>query len=258
MNDERPDRGGELRSPPLDDQVPSEEGGADHLPGAGERSSDAPADQLDLDNLLARLQDAERQREQVLDDLRRVAADFDNYRKRVAREQTQILARSGERVVAKLLPVLDDLERALDAAEHHEEARVLEGVRMAERFRPEFLNRIDEIVVFESLTREQLSEIVTMQLARLNERLAERGLSLELTDGARELIAEAGWDSAYGARPLKRAIQRLLENPLALRLLEGEFSDGDTIRAYSELGEIRFTREEAAAPPVEEPVGAER
>jgi ATP-dependent Clp protease ATP-binding subunit ClpB len=129
---------------------------------------------------------------------------------------------------------------------------------MAERFRPEFLNRIDEIVVFESLTREQLSEIVTMQLARLNERLAERGLSLELTDGARELIAEAGWDSAYGARPLKRAIQRLLENPLALRLLEGEFSDGDTIRAYSELGEIRFTREEAAAPPVEEPVGAER
>jgi ATP-dependent Clp protease ATP-binding subunit ClpB len=97
-----------------------------------------------------------------------------------------------------------------------------------------------------------------MQLARLNERLAERGLSLELTDGARELIAEAGWDSAYGARPLKRAIQRLLENPLALRLLEGEFSDGDTIRAYSELGEIRFTREEAAAPPVEEPVGAER
>ena len=95
MNDERPDRGGELRSPPLDDQVPSEEGGADHLPGAGERSSDAPADQLDLDNLLARLQDAERQREQVLDDLRRVAADFDNYRKRVAREQTQILARSG-------------------------------------------------------------------------------------------------------------------------------------------------------------------
>jgi ATP-dependent Clp protease ATP-binding subunit ClpB len=111
---------------------------------------------------------------------------------------------------------------------------------MADRFRPEFLNRIDEIVVFESLSREQLAEIVTMQLARLNERLAERGLSLELTDGARELIAEAGWDPAYGARPLKRAIQRLLENPLALRLLEGEFGEGDTIRAYAELGEIRF------------------
>jgi len=82
------------------------------------------------DDLLARLQDAERERDEVLDNLRRVAADFDNYRKRVAREQTQILARSGERVVAKLLPVLDDLERALDAAEHHEEVKVLEGVRM--------------------------------------------------------------------------------------------------------------------------------
>ena len=113
---------------------------------------------------------------------------------------------------------------------------------MAERFRPEFLNRIDEIVVFEALTREQLGEIVEMQLARLNERLAERGITLELTDGARELIAEAGWDPAYGARPLKRAIQRLLENPLALRLLEGEFAEGDTIRAYAELGEIRFER----------------
>jgi ATP-dependent Clp protease ATP-binding subunit ClpB len=129
---------------------------------------------------------------------------------------------------------------------------------MADRFRPEFLNRIDEIVVFEALTREQLAEIVGMQLGRLNERLAERGLSLELTEGARELIAEAGWDPAYGARPLKRAIQRLLENPLALRLLEGEFADGDTIRAYAELGEIQFARAEAPTPPVEEPVGAER
>ncbi len=131
---------------------------------------------------------------------------------------------------------------------------------MAERFRPEFLNRIDEIVVFESLTREQLSEIVRMQLTRLNERLAERGLTLELTEGARELIAEAGWDPAYGARPLKRAIQRLLENPLALRLLEGEFADGDTIRGYAELGEIRFARADDAAADevVEEAVGAER
>ena len=94
------------------------------------RTAETEAPALDAEDLLARLQDAERQREEVLDDLRRVAADFDNYRKRVAREQAQMLARSGERVVAKLLPVLDDLERALDAAEHHEEAKVLEGVRM--------------------------------------------------------------------------------------------------------------------------------
>src|SRR6187399_2969854 len=129
---------------------------------------------------------------------------------------------------------------------------------LAERFRPEFLNRIDEIVVFDALTREQLGEIVELQLERLRARLAERGLALELTDGARELIAEAGWDPAYGARPLKRAIQRLLENPLALRLLEGEFGEGDVIRAYAELGEIRFTREETLEPTVEEAVGAGR
>ncbi len=131
---------------------------------------------------------------------------------------------------------------------------------MAERFRPEFLNRIDEIVVFEPLSREQLGEIVELQLTRLNERLAERGIALELTDGARELIAEAGWDPAYGARPLKRAIQRLLENPLALRLLEGEFSEGDVVRAYADLGEIRFARaEENSHREAEQPeaVGAE-
>jgi molecular chaperone GrpE len=98
---------------------------------AGEEGSPATSEAaLDPDELLARLQDAERERDKNLDDLRRVAADFDNYRKRVLREQMQILARSGERVVSKLLPVLDDLERALEAAEHHEEAKVLEGVRM--------------------------------------------------------------------------------------------------------------------------------
>ena len=132
---------------------------------------------------------------------------------------------------------------------------------LTDRFRPEFLNRIDEIVVFEALTREQLGSIVEMQLERLNERLAERGLTLELTNGARELISEAGWDPAYGARPLKRAIQRLLENPLALKLLEGEFGEGDTVRAYAELGEIRFTAgEDSAAVEVtdEEVVTAER
>jgi molecular chaperone GrpE len=91
---------------------------------AGEQGSPS------ADELLARLQDAERERDEVLDNLRRVAADFDNYRKRVAREQSQLYGRASERVVVKLLPVLDDLVRALDAAEHHEEAKVLEGVRM--------------------------------------------------------------------------------------------------------------------------------
>jgi ATP-dependent Clp protease ATP-binding subunit ClpB len=113
---------------------------------------------------------------------------------------------------------------------------------MTEHFRPEFLNRIDEIVEFKSLSREQLTGIVELQLTRLRARLAERGLSLELTEGAKEAIAEAGWDPAYGARPLKRAIQRLLENPLARRLLEGDFGDGDTIAADAQNGELVFTK----------------
>ncbi|HET9242668.1 MAG TPA: nucleotide exchange factor GrpE, partial [Gaiella sp.] len=119
-----------LRSPPLDEQVeaPADGQAVDVSQDPALLADSAQAESAD--DLLARLQDAERERDKHLDDLRRVAADFDNYRKRVAREQMQMLARSGERVVAKLLPVLDDLERALDAAEHHEEAKVLEGVRM--------------------------------------------------------------------------------------------------------------------------------
>ena len=121
---------------------------------------------------------------------------------------------------------------------------------LQEQFRPEFLNRVDEIVVFEPLTREQLTEIVELQLKRLRERLAERRIELELTDAAKELIAEAGWDPAYGARPLKRAIQRMLENPLALELLEGRFVEGDIVRADVQGDDLVFERVEAAAPAV--------
>ena len=121
---------------------------------------------------------------------------------------------------------------------------------MRERFRPEFLNRIDEIVVFRPLTREQIGEIVELQLTRLRERLAERRLSLELTDEAKELIADAGWDPTYGARPLKRALQRLVENPLALRLLEGDFAEGDTVLVDARDGELVFERAQVAEPVV--------
>jgi ATP-dependent Clp protease ATP-binding subunit ClpB len=118
---------------------------------------------------------------------------------------------------------------------------------MREHFRPEFLNRIDEIVEFKPLSREQLADIVDLQLARLRDRLAERGLALELTDAAKETLAEAGWDPTYGARPLKRAIQRLLENPLALRLLEGEYTPGDTIRVDAQNNDLVFMRAGAPA-----------
>jgi ATP-dependent Clp protease ATP-binding subunit ClpB len=118
---------------------------------------------------------------------------------------------------------------------------------MREHFRPEFLNRIDEIVEFKALSRAELGEIVELQLERLRERLADRGLALELTDAAKEAIGDAGWDPIYGARPLKRSIQRLLENPLALRLLEGDFSDGDTILVDAQSGDLVFTRPAADA-----------
>ena len=118
---------------------------------------------------------------------------------------------------------------------------------LRDRFRPEFLNRVDEIVEFKALSREQIAEIVEHQLARLHDRLAERRLAIELTDAAKEALAEAGWDPAYGARPLKRAIQRLVENPLALRLLEGDFADGDTIRVDARDGELVFVKADAPA-----------
>jgi ATP-dependent Clp protease ATP-binding subunit ClpB len=119
---------------------------------------------------------------------------------------------------------------------------------LREVFRPEFLNRIDEVVEFEQLSREQLGEIVELQLERLRARLADRGLRLEVTDAAKEHLAEAGWDPTYGARPLKRAIQRLIENPLALRLLEGDYGEGDTVLVDVRDGELAFEKAPAAEP----------
>jgi ATP-dependent Clp protease ATP-binding subunit ClpB len=122
------------------------------------------------------------------------------------------------------------------------------AAQMQEVFRPEFLNRIDEVVEFHPLSKEQLAEVVELQLRRLRERLADRGLGLELTGAAKEQLVEAGWDPTYGARPLKRAIQRLVENPLALRLLEGEFAEGDTVRVDVQDGEVVFAKAVAAEP----------
>jgi ATP-dependent Clp protease ATP-binding subunit ClpB len=104
---------------------------------------------------------------------------------------------------------------------------VLEAVRA--HFRPEFVNRIDEIVVFEPLGRDEIERIVDIQVGRLAERLAERKLTLRLTEAARAWLAEQGYDPAFGARPLKRVIQRHLQDPLALKLLSGEVREGDTV-----------------------------
>jgi ATP-dependent Clp protease ATP-binding subunit ClpB len=113
--------------------------------------------------------------------------------------------------------------------EDHEKVRdqVMELVRA--NFRPEFLNRIDEIILFHGLTLEHLKQIIEIQLQHLKKRLAERKISLKVSDAAKEHIAREGYDPLYGARPLKRVIQKDIQNPLAFKILQGEFRDGDTI-----------------------------
>jgi ATP-dependent Clp protease ATP-binding subunit ClpB len=100
---------------------------------------------------------------------------------------------------------------------------------LREHFRPEFLNRIDEIIIFQALTREQIKEIVGIQLEAVSRRLGERKIEIELSDEARDLLAEKGWDQVYGARPLKRAIQKNILDPLALEVLQGRFHEGETV-----------------------------
>jgi ATP-dependent Clp protease ATP-binding subunit ClpB len=107
-------------------------------------------------------------------------------------------------------------------------------------FRPEFLNRVDEIVTFKSLSEEQLAEIVMLQAAGLTSRLAERRIGLEISDAAKALLVEHGYDPAYGARPLKRTLQREVENPLALMVLSGELGEGDVAVVDAVDGEIRL------------------
>src|SRR5690348_4058976 len=112
--------------------------------------------------------------------------------------------------------------------------------------RPEFLNRIDEIVIFHPLGRDEITRIVDIQLAGLRKRLEDRRLHLEVTESARALLASEGYDPTFGARPLKRTIQRLVQDPLALRLLEREFVEGDTIVVDAHGGEIAFRKEVSA------------
>ncbi|MFS8138538.1 MAG: AAA family ATPase, partial [Thermomonas sp.] len=109
-------------------------------------------------------------------------------------------------------------------------------------FRPEFINRLDDIVVFHSLNKPQIREIAKIQLRGLEKRLGERGIALQLTDTAYALLADVGFDPVYGARPLKRAIQQQLENPLATQILSGHFSSGDTIKVDAHGGKLVFAK----------------
>ncbi|HEY0633591.1 MAG TPA: hypothetical protein VGC98_16160, partial [Thermoleophilaceae bacterium] len=115
------------------------------------------------------------------------------------------------------------------------------------QFKPEFINRLDDIVEFEQLTREQIGQIVDVQVARLVKRVAERGITVSLSDDARTLIGNLGYDPTYGARPLKRVIQKRLVDKLALAMLEGRFSAGDTVLVGAADGELTFEAVPAAA-----------
>ena len=117
-------------------------------------------------------------------------------------------------------------------------------------FKPEFVNRLDEIVEFTALTREEISEIVELQVKRVADRIAEKGITIELTDDAKTLIGNLGYDPAYGARPLKRVIQKELVDKLALAVLKSEFAPGDRIRVEARDGTLAFEKAPATAEPV--------
>jgi ATP-dependent Clp protease ATP-binding subunit ClpB len=120
--------------------------------------------------------------------------------------------------------------------------RLLDALRT--QFRPEFLNRVDDIIVFNALTREHLSQIVDMQITNVAQLLKERKLNLEVTAAAKDRIISEGFDPQYGARPMRRAIQRLIQDPLAVKLINGDFAESDTILVdvAAEPGGLQFTK----------------
>jgi ATP-dependent Clp protease ATP-binding subunit ClpC len=132
-------------------------------------------------------------------------------------------------------------------------------------FRPELLNRIDEVIVFHKLTKEQITEVVDLLMIRLQKQLAERGVALQLTDDAKDLLVEQGYDPTMGARPLRRAIQRLIEDRLADEVLGGNLAEGSTILVDRDGEEMRVSVREpepekvgaAAAPSGDEPLAEE-
>jgi ATP-dependent Clp protease ATP-binding subunit ClpB len=126
---------------------------------------------------------------------------------------------------------------------------------VGQHFRPEFINRVDDTVVFHPLAREHIRRIVDIQVGYLRKRLAERDIELELDDAARDQLGEAGFDPVYGARPLKRAIQTQLENPLAQAILRGDFGPGDRVLVTTRDGQLSFEKAAAVDDDISRAVG---
>ncbi|MGQ9467992.1 MAG: ATP-dependent Clp protease ATP-binding subunit [Anaerolineae bacterium] len=146
------------------------------------------------------------------------------------------------------------LREGADRREEEESRRRIERA-LKETFRPEFINRVDEIIIFNRLTLEHMEQIVDLQMREIAERLAEQGLEVELTDAARRWLAREGYDPQFGARPLRRALQRHVESPLSVRLLRGEFRSGDRVRVDVGEAGLTFTRVEVGeeSPPLRMP-----
>jgi len=134
-----------------------------------------------------------------------------------------------------------------DVSEDEKQVREAVTQVLRDHFKPEFLNRVDDIVIFHRLSRDQITQIIDLQLERLRAMLHERNVSLVLEDSARQLLASEGYDPNFGARPLKRAIQTLIQNPLAMKLLRGEISPGQTVIVSVGDGEVKFATQVAAA-----------
>jgi ATP-dependent Clp protease ATP-binding subunit ClpC len=143
-----------------------------------------------------------------------------------------------------------------DEAVTHEKMKVKVNEALKQHFRPEFLNRIDDIIVFHELTKDEVTEIIDLMIRRVREQLETQGLSIELTRAAKYLVVDKGYDATMGARPLRRALQRMVEDPLSEKILWKEFRAGDTIIADVENGEITFKAMEQFEPPPVELAGA--
>jgi len=143
-----------------------------------------------------------------------------------------------------------------DEAVTYERMKTKVNEALKQHFRPEFLNRIDEVIVFHELTKDEVTEIVDLMMRRVREQLETQGLSVELTRAAKYLVVEKGYDATMGARPLRRALQRLVEDPLSEKILWKEFRAGDTIIVDAENGEVTFRAMEHFEPPPVELAGA--
>jgi ATP-dependent Clp protease ATP-binding subunit ClpB len=150
---------------------------------------------------------------------------------------------AGSHLIAEAA-VASDIKGSGGALDEGTKRQVLDTLRQS--FRPEFLNRLDEIIVFHALTRAQMRDIIGIQLKSLMKRLQERKIGVELSDAAKDLLIAEGYDPTYGARPLKRAIQREVLDPLAVRVLQGEFKEGDLVRVDASAGTLSFKKAERA------------